>query len=429
VPTRHDEFWWATGIEDTFIAQESPTARRLDEYELQQHYQHWRQDLELAADAGFRMIRYGIPWYRVEPEPGRFDWSFTDQVLPYLTELQLEPIVDLVHYGTPLWLEGQFANPDYPARVAAYAGAFAHRYRDLARCYTPLNEPFVNADLCGFEGRWPPHRTGDRGFVTIISGISRGIVATIQALRTARPDAIIVHVEAAIIRSTGEPALAERVRLDSQRQHAALDLVLGRVDSSHVLYPYLRQGRMTDEDLTWYRDNHVQIDVLGLNYYPDACVQRWYSDPGGGMRSETVWGGGEYLARAVREHHQRYQLPILISETAVNERSAERYAPGLASTGPPAARSEFRARWLDEVVETVRSLRSGRVPVIGLTWWPLLDAVGWDYREGTGPVEDYLEPAGLIRLRPDGAGMLRREALPVFHRMRQAISGPSGPET
>ena len=60
---------FAVGIEDTFVPQEYPGRRRLDEYELTQHYHLWHDDLGLASATGAEMIRWGIPWYRVEPEP------------------------------------------------------------------------------------------------------------------------------------------------------------------------------------------------------------------------------------------------------------------------------------------------------------------------------------------------------------------------
>ncbi|PZR63246.1 MAG: hypothetical protein DLM71_04865 [Chloroflexi bacterium] len=67
-------FGWAVGIEDTFIGQPSGRRRRvLDEYELIGHYRRWRSDLDLIASLGVRSIRYGVPWYRVNPDPGRFD--------------------------------------------------------------------------------------------------------------------------------------------------------------------------------------------------------------------------------------------------------------------------------------------------------------------------------------------------------------------
>src|ERR671933_2935802 len=105
----HDSFIWATGIEDSFVPQTRGKFRRLDEYELIGHYDHWREDLALVRDAGLGAVRWGVPWYRVEPEDGRFDWSWTDQVIPYVVEeLGVTPIIDLIHYGCPHWMPRAF---------------------------------------------------------------------------------------------------------------------------------------------------------------------------------------------------------------------------------------------------------------------------------------------------------------------------------
>jgi beta-glucosidase len=161
LPQGPDDFIWATGIEDTFIIDPWPASgRTLEEYELTQHYELWQEDVGLIASLGVAAARYGIPWYRVNPAPGEFDWRWTDQVVPALVATGVEPIIDLVHYGTPEWLPDSFMHPDYPERVAEYAAAFAARYRDLVRWYTPLNEPRVNAWYCGRLGLWPPYRRG-----------------------------------------------------------------------------------------------------------------------------------------------------------------------------------------------------------------------------------------------------------------------------
>src|SRR3954451_16907334 len=132
-------FTWALGIEDTFVPQvHARSGRILDEYELTQHDRLWREDLRMIAAIGVRHLRYGIPWYQVNPSPGRFDWSWTDEVLPFLVEdLGIQPILDLVHYGAPLWLEGTFLAHDYPQRVAEYAAAVAERYGHLVKLWTP----------------------------------------------------------------------------------------------------------------------------------------------------------------------------------------------------------------------------------------------------------------------------------------------------
>lgn len=414
---------WATGLENTSIAQESPGRRRLDEYELTQHYGQWREDLSLAADIGFDHIRYGVPWYRVEPAPGQFDWRFTDQVLPVLFELGLEPIIDLVHYGCPLWLDRQFANPAYPDRVAGYAAAFARRYPRV-RCYTPLNEPFITAELTGYEGRWPPNLTGHPGFVRVATAVARGIVRTVRALRSVRADVVIVQVEVPMSRLTDNPGLVERLTLDTARQYYAPELVLGRVDENHVLHDYLMANGCSAAELAWFREDPVLLDVIGLNYYPDACVQRWLVGPDGCPTTEPHWGGGQYLARAVRDYWHRYRIPIFISETTVNERTAVRHAPWQS---PRAGPSAWREHWLDELLQTVRSLRQEGLPLLGLTWWPFIDAVGWDYRESLANVAASIEPAGLIGLRPNSAGALIREVLPVTQALQKAIKSENLP--
>jgi len=67
-------FIWASGIENTFVPQTRRGHRALDEYELIGHYEQWRDDLQLARELGVQALRWGVPWYRVEPQPGRWDW-------------------------------------------------------------------------------------------------------------------------------------------------------------------------------------------------------------------------------------------------------------------------------------------------------------------------------------------------------------------
>ena len=151
------DFIWATGVEDTFVPQTKPGHRALDEYELMGHYENWRTDLALLNETGVNAVRLGIPWYRVEPSKGKFDWDWTDQVIEYLVENQkITPIIDLMHYGCPFWLVKEFANDDYPRAVADYSKAFAERYKSMVSLFTPLNEPLVNAVMCGKRGQWPP---------------------------------------------------------------------------------------------------------------------------------------------------------------------------------------------------------------------------------------------------------------------------------
>jgi beta-glucosidase len=415
------QFRWATGIEDTFIAQTEPGKRRLDEYEIQQHYRWWREDLDLVADTGFRTMRYGIPWYRIEPERGRFDWSWTDGVMAHMFECGIEPIVDLMHYGTPLWLDNQFLHPQYPELVSSYAAAFASRYPQV-RYFTPLNEPFINAELCGRTGHWPPYLHGDSGFVLVMNAICKGIIRTVEALTAIRSDAVMVHVEATGYGLTEEEQLRPRLKLDMDRFVTMFELVTGRVEKDHPLHAYLTENGIDDRDLYWYREHAVELDVVGLNYYPFMSVWRRSLASDGTTLQDAEWGGVQYLDRVVRETFDRYRRPIMITESSFNERARDGEMFAAPPEAPTDADDACRALWLEQATDWLRDLAREDIPVVGFTWWPLYDLINWEYREGAGPAEDYLEPMGLYRLKMDERGTFQREPLPVATRMREIIS-------
>ncbi len=76
-----------------------------------------------------------------------------------LARARREPIVDLVHYGTPTWLEGAFLNPTTIATSKNTPRGGGH-FRGRVRYYTPLNEPRITAWYTGKLGWWPPFSAG-----------------------------------------------------------------------------------------------------------------------------------------------------------------------------------------------------------------------------------------------------------------------------
>jgi hypothetical protein len=378
-------FRFAAGIEDTFVPQERVGQRRLDEYELTQHYQYWREDLDLLARTGADSLRWGIPWYRVEPEPGRFEWDWVDRVVDHIAALGLTCIVDLMHYGTPLWMTRSFLDPDYPQRVAAYAAAAVTRHGDRFDVWTPLNEPNVNADFCGQRGVWPPYLTGEDGFCALTIPLAEGIVATQRAIADVQPDASFVCVEAAF-RYTGDAFPIPRAILD-ERRFVVLDLVLGRVGEDHPLREWLVGHGVDSERLDRLTASAVAPDVVGVNYYPAFSTVRFDAD-GAAVGVEAGTAG---LEEVVGLYAARYGLPVMITET---------------SRGGPL---DERRRWLAESLATVGRLRADGVPLVGYTWFPFTALIDWAYREATTPVDDWIVQMGMVDLRRvPGGGALER---------------------
>lgn len=393
-------FTWACGIEDTFIPQRRPGLRALDEYELTQHYHLWKRDFDLVAESGVQAVRWGIPWYRVQPAPHRWDWNWTDAALEYLVKVKgITPILDLMHYGTPQWLDNSFINASYPARVAEYAAAVAERYASFIRYYTPLNEPMVNAEFCGRKAEWPPYLQGDDGDVKMILALARGLVETTRALLSVQPSAQTVQVEALWHNWSSDPALQAQVEFNNARQYVIFDLVTGRAGADYPLRSWLLQHGARAEDLEWFLNNPVNFDVLGANFYPwsyGEVIRR----RDGSLKRVNRPTHGSAIATVIQSAWQRYHLPVMITETS---------APGSLNA---------RAKWMDETIQAAAGLRQAGIPVVGYTWFPLLTMIDWAYRQGRRPLSDYLLHLGLVDSAFDASGVLQRHPTELMERYR-----------
>jgi beta-glucosidase len=403
-----DDFAWAVGIENTFIPQTRSGHRRLDEYELMDHYGLWREDIDRVAHLGVKMLRYGIPWYRVNPAPGVFDWSWTDEVLDYMVGTKgLTPIIDLMHYGTPLWLDNHFVNASYPRRVAEYASAFAERYRSIIRHYTPLNEPSVTAAFCGRDGRWPPYLKGDDGFVKVLLALMRGMSQTAEALRAVRADVVLVHVEDAGIEFATSNDLVDLAAASQARRLLPLDLACGLVGPGHPFHEWLLGHGATEFELHELVARAPRWDVLGVNFYP------WSNRRFARRRDGSVAVGrdpdrsGTTLAPMLRMVHDRYRLPLMVTETS------------------SAGDHDERARWMDETLSAVRQVRAEGIPVLGYTWFPMFTMIEWKYRWSRKGLEDHLLHLGLWDVVPR-KGRLDREPTPLVDLYRRRIEDPAG---
>ncbi|MCU1421334.1 MAG: hypothetical protein JWN36_985 [Microbacteriaceae bacterium] len=369
---RDRPFFWAVGIEDTNIGWPlRGSGQPLDEYASTEHYEQWREDFDLIKESGATTVRWGLPWYRVNPAPGAWDWAWADRVIEYAVDvLGLTLILDLVHYGTPDWVAGSFTDPGYPAAVAAYAGAAAARYRGRIDHFTPLNEPLVTASFTGLRAIWPPYESGDAGWARVIVNLSAGIRESIRAIRAEQPDAVIVHVEATHVWSTEDPSLVARRDQLCLQNFLPTDLVLGRVGADHPLHDWLVGLGIPAAFLAGLTTDCPVPDMIGLNYYPELSARelvRVDGEPVGVV--VNAWTGG--LAQVLREFDERYGIPLMVSETGVE--------------GAPLHLVE----WMTDAAHCVAALREEGIDIRGLTWWPLFDFVDWSWGSGGAVVEEF----------------------------------------
>lgn len=384
----------ATGIECS-----APTIRggtyRVDELETTRHYERWREDLHLTREMDIRYLRYGIPYHRVNTGAGQYDWSFVDEVMNCMRELGIEPLVDLCHFGMPDWLGNSFQNPDFPQAFAEYACEFVRRY-PWVRFYTPINEVFVCARFSGLLGWWNEQQQSERAFVTAIRHMAKGVVLAHREIMQIQPRAIFIQSESNEYTHSLSSRIHERVERENKIRFLGLDLIYGHQVRADI-YSWLIQNGMPPEEYQWFMNQNYHYNcVLGTDYY--VTNERMVDAEGHEFHVGEVFG---WYSLSL-DYYRRYRKPLMHTETNIWE-------------------SDNSVAWLWKQWQNLLRMRADGVPVLGFTWYSLIDQVDWD--TALREPNHHVNPVGLYdldrKMRPVGAAYrdLVREFgwLPIIH--------------
>jgi beta-glucosidase/6-phospho-beta-glucosidase/beta-galactosidase len=358
------KFMFATGIENSYptILLPDGSIKRVDEMEKCCHYKNWEKDFELTKEQGIEFLRYGPPYYKTHTGPGTYDWDFTDTTFNRLKELDITPIVDLLHFGVPDWM-GNFQNPEFPELFAEYAGAFAERFPDL-QLYTPINEIFITALFSAQYGWWNERLNSDRAFVTALKHLCKANVMAMHAILKVRPDAIFIQSESSEYFHPMRPEVQKQANFLNRKRFLALDLTYG-YPISVQMYEYLLQNGMTSGEYYWFEQNQVKARcIMGNDYY---ATNEHLVLPNG-----TTQASGEVFGYYVITHqyYNRYRLPIMHTETNMKMPDS--------------------VNWLYRQWANLHRLKQDGVPIVGFTWYSLTHQVDWDsaLREDNGNIHD-----------------------------------------
>jgi len=261
------KFMFATGIENSYPVIQLPDGsfKRVDEMAKTGHYEHWKTDFQLVKETGIDYLRYGPPYYSTQTAPGKYDWTFSDEVFNALDQMQIIPIIDLCHFGVPDWI-GNFQNPDFPMYFAEYAKAFAKRF-PYYKLYTPVNEIFIAAMFSAQYGWWNERLQSDRAFVTALKNICKANVMAMREILSVQPEAVFIQSESSEYFHAMDPAAVPLARFLNQKRFLSLDLTYG-YPINVTMYEYLLQNGMTKAEYGWFIENQVKARcVMGNDYY------------------------------------------------------------------------------------------------------------------------------------------------------------------
>jgi beta-glucosidase/6-phospho-beta-glucosidase/beta-galactosidase len=345
-----ESFAFATGIECSYPTIDNGRVRR-DLLAETGHYELWREDFGLVKELGVRVLRYGLPLHKVWLGPGKYDWSFADEALGEIKRLGITPILDLLHFGVPDWA-GDFQNPDLPLLFQAYCAAVADRYPWI-RHYTPVNEAYVTARNSAQDGIWNEQLKSDRAFVTALKHLTACSILGCHAIAARRHDAIITQSESAEYIHVMKASPPLEITLKNKLKFLSLDLLYGCPPDADVLL-YAMDNGLTREEYDWFMvGDPPGFQVLGIDYY--GRNEHIVTPDGRSFEIEDVLGWREIAGR----YWARYRKPVMHTETNVFDADA---APN----------------WLWKQWVNVLEVRRGGVPVLGFTWYSLLDQIDWD---------------------------------------------------
>jgi len=383
------DFMFATGIECSYPTINGGRTRR-DQLAECGHYERWREDLGLVQALGLKVLRYGLPYYAINRSEGQYDWSFADEAMEEIRRLGITPILDLLHFGVPDWL-GDFQNPELPGHFANYAEAVATRY-PWVRYYTPVNEIYVTARMSAKDGLWNEQLKTDHAFVTAMKHIVAASILATHRIAKHRPNAVIVQSESAEYTHEARSEPSKEVTLRNKQRLIPLDLLYAHAPDADVLV-YLMDNGLTRAEYDWFMLGEPPgYQVMGNDYY--GRNEHIILPDGRSIMAEDVTGW--YLI--TKAYYDRYQKPVMHTETNVFDADA---AP----------------TWLWKQWVNVLRMRADGVPVLGFTWYSLIDQIDWDI--GLAEQRGHVNPCGLYDLdrKPRPVAAAYRALLQEFGRI------------
>ncbi|GAA0180123.1 glycoside hydrolase family 1 protein [Clostridium sediminicola] len=130
-------------------------------------YHHYKEDIALLAEMGFKCFRTSIAWTRIFPngdetEPNEEGLKFYDNLFNECLKYGIEPVVTISHYEMPYALVekyGAWRNRKLVDFFINYCEAIFTRYKDKVKYWMTFNEinvvtlhPFIPAGIKFNEG-------------------------------------------------------------------------------------------------------------------------------------------------------------------------------------------------------------------------------------------------------------------------------------
>ncbi|BAD86016.1 membrane-bound beta-glycosidase, GH1 family [Thermococcus kodakarensis KOD1] len=352
------------------------------------HWELYREDIELMAELGYNAYRFSIEWSRLFPEEGKFNedaFNRYREIIELLLEKGITPNVTLHHFTSPLWFmrKGGFLKEENLKYWEGYVDKAAELLKGVKLVAT-FNEPLVYVTMGYLTAYWPPFIKSPFKSFRVAANLLKAHAIAYELLHGKFQVGIVKHIRVMLPERKGDEKAAQKA--DNLFNWYFLDAIWS--------------GKYRGAFKT-YSVPESDADFIGVNYYTASTVRRSLNPLKmffeakdaeiGERRTQMGWSvypEGVYLAL---RRASEYGRPLYVTENGI-------------ATLDDEWRKEFIIQHLRQVL---RAIEDG-LDVRGYFYWSLMDNYEW--REGFEPRFGLIEvDFETFERRPRGSAYLYGE--------------------
>lgn len=368
------------------------------------HYHHYKEDIALMAEMGFKSYRFSIAWSRILPngdgEVNPKGIEFYNNVINECLKYNITPIVTMFHFDMPDALDkrGSWSNRDSISWFENYAKVLFENFGDRVKYWLTINEQ----NMLTLVGKAIGTLRLPEGTTNITKEIYQQnhhqLVAQAKAMVLCHkmlPDAKIAPAPniAFVYPASCKPEdILAAENFNAIRNWLYLDAaVKGRYNN--LVWAYLEEkdacpvfGEGDAEAL-----QNAKPDFIGFNYYSTATVEasndltetietkggqhdlqidagfyKGFSNPNL-MKTEFGWEIDPIGFRVtIREIYDRYHLPLLVTENGLG--AYDKLEDGKIH-------DNYRIRYFYEHIKQMQQAITDGVEMLGYNPWSAIDLV------------------------------------------------------
>lgn len=400
-------------------------------------YHHYKEDIALFAEMGFKCYRLSIAWSRIYPngfdeEPNEEGLAFYEDLFKECKKYDIEPLVTIVHFDAPVACTKKFGSWKSREMIDCYlkfCQTIFTRYKDLVKYWLTFNEinmimhlPFMAAGILFEEGEYQKQSQ--------YRAAHHELVASALATKIAHeinPENQIGCMLAAgqFYAYSSDPQDVFAALEKDRENYFFIDVQSRGAYPSYALKMFEREGidiGMTAEDAAVLKD--YPVDFISFSYYSSRMTSAYpenFQETSGNVfktirnphlkASEWGWQIDPLGLRITLNNlYDRYQKPLFIVEN------------GLGAVDQPDENGhiddQYRIEYLREHIKAmIDAVDIDGVELMGYTPWGCIDLVS----ASTGEMK---KRYGFIYVDKDneGNGTLKRSKKASFDWYKQVIA-------